>query len=62
MSGCTQEHLRSLFKGRLRNRSNVIIIDAMPEDRYHLIIARHPVAQDAQVMVVNVGAVKLNHL
>ena len=56
-----QEHLRCLLKRRLGNGADVVIVDSMPENGHHVGTRRHAVAQQAQVVVVDVSAVILKH-
>ena len=56
-----QEHLRRLLKRRLGNGTNVVIVDAVPENGHHARTCRHAVAQQAQVVVIDVRAVVLKH-
>ena len=60
MSSRPEKHLWCLLKGCLSNRTNIVIIDAMTEYRHHLTVTRHTVAEEANVMVIDVCAVELN--
>ena len=60
MSCSLQEHLGCFLKRCFGNRTNIVIVNTVSEDRNQLVGKCHSVAQHAKVMEINVGTVKLN--
>ena len=58
--GCPEENVRSLLEGGLLQGPALIAVNAVPGDGHEVASGGHAVAQNCQMAIVHVGAIKLN--